>query len=177
MDEFSVDALLEQHHVAGFGWALSCCSRDQELAEDVLQSVYLKILQGKARYGGQAAFRTWLFSVIRKTAAEERRKNVLRRLGLLKYRQNSMQTPQLDPEEELTERQRLLFGPLQQALAALPRRQQEVLHLVFYQDLTIREAAEVMGVSLGSARVHYERGKTRMGECLRNSEVPNESRS
>jgi DNA-directed RNA polymerase specialized sigma24 family protein len=32
--------------------------------------------------------------------------------------------------------------------------------------MTIAEAAEVMGVSLGTARVHYERGKRRLSEEL-----------
>ena len=39
-------AELERLHSASFGWALSCCRRNHADAEEVLQTVYLKILQG-----------------------------------------------------------------------------------------------------------------------------------
>ena len=55
---------------------------------------------------------------------------------------------------------------LRNCLSRLPARQAEVLHLVFYQDLSLAGAAEIMGVSLGSARTHYERGKARLRELL-----------
>ena len=55
---------------------------------------------------------------------------------------------------------------LQRALSSLSRRQHEILHLVFYQDLTIDAAAQVLGISVGTARQHYERGKEKLRALL-----------
>src|SRR5215218_7569298 len=80
MDISELKPELEALHHASLGWALSCCRHDRADAEEVLQTVYLKILQGKAIYRGESKLRTWLFAVIRKTAVSERRKRVLRTL-------------------------------------------------------------------------------------------------
>jgi RNA polymerase sigma-70 factor (ECF subfamily) len=166
---------LERLHEASFGWAVSCCRRDRTLAEEVLQAVYLKILQGKASYEGKTRdgvacqFRTFLFAVIRKTALSERRKSLFRDLTTA-VRENTERCSehlQPDMEFERTEMQKRFLLVLQ----SLPARQRETLHLVFYQDLSLREAALVMGISIGSARTHYERGKAQLRKQFHREEV------
>src|ERR1051326_7668431 len=83
MEIADLKAELERLHSASFGWALSCCRRDATEAEEVLQTVYLKILEGKARFRGESSLKTWLFAVIRKTAATEYRRRLLRSLRLV----------------------------------------------------------------------------------------------
>ena len=154
---------LEKLHEASYGWALHCCRRNHAQAEEVLQTVYLKILQGKACYRSESSVKTWLFAVIRKTASSERRKHLFEALkSMAGVRSGIRQPDQPDAELERSEMQQRF----QRVLMHLPVRQRETLHLVFYQDLSLSEAAEVMNVSVGTARQHYERGKKRLRELL-----------
>jgi len=152
-------AELARGHARSFGWALSCCGWDRAEAEDTLQIAYLKVLDGRARFTGRSSFRTFLFGVIRRTAAERRRRQ---RRSLSWHRRAAAREADA-PAPATSESD---AARLRAELGQLPPRQREVLHLVFYGDLSIREASQVMNVSLGTARVHYERGKRRLRERL-----------
>jgi RNA polymerase sigma factor (sigma-70 family) len=157
---------LERLHPRSHGWALSCCQWNHEEAADVLQTSYLKVLDGRARFGGRSRFSTFLFGVIRKTAAEARRRRTTRSLLLLRHAREVDATHDRKPPPAS-----FPVARLREALNALPRRQREILHLVFYDEVSIREAAEIMGIGIGSARVHYDRAKkklrARLGEETR----------
>ena len=159
---------LEGIHTQAYGWALACCSWEGPLAEDVLQASYVKVLDGKARFGGRSTFKTWFFEVIRRTAAEQRRRQAFRRLVPMESMSHRLRSTSTGPEESLEASEKA--ARLMAALNTLPRRQREILHLVFYSDLTIKEAALVSGISLGTARTHYERGKCRLRELLMEDE-------
>jgi RNA polymerase sigma factor (sigma-70 family) len=152
-------------HAASFGWALACAGRDQVRAEDVLQQAYWKVLDGRARFApsGSATFKSWFFGVVRLTALEQRRwlaRAPVTREGVPPSQPASAPLP----DSAIARRQRA--ERLSAALARIAPRQREVLHLVFYEDMSIAEAAAVMNVSIGSARQHYERGKKRLEELL-----------
>ena len=112
--------------------------------------------------------------MIRKTAAEQRRRHFLRRLKLLHYERHAERVSHCDEAGGAIDRSQTVTA-LQEALASLPQRQREVLHLVFYQELSIEQAAEAIGVSIGSARTHYARGKQRLRRKLSQSEVFHET--
>ena len=161
----STQEFLASLHADAFGWALACCGRDRVAAEEALQSAYVRILAGEARFDGRSSFKTWLYAVIRRTAAGERRRAWLSARGLARLTRLRVEPePVPGPERESAEAFRA--KALTEALGRLSRRQREVLHLVFYQGLTIAEAAGVLEVSIGSARVHYERGKARLRRTL-----------
>ncbi len=166
MTPTELEAQLRWLHEESYGWALHCCGWNEPEAEDVLQTAYLKVVSGRASFEGRSAFKTWLFGVIRRTAQEFHRqaKRIEQRAERFALEGQTADAPE-DPEQELLQAER--SRELIQALKRLSGRQREVLHLVFYQDLTIAEAAEVMEVGLGSARTHYERGKARMRALLK----------
>ena len=154
---------LASHHAASFGWAMTCCARNRADAEDVLSLSYDKVLSGRARFGAQSSFKTWLLGVIRRTARDERRKRQWRAVLVFGLVEPPPEVVTPESASETNERARALSL----ALAQLSQRQREVLHLVFYEGLSVRSAAEAMGVAVGTASLHYDRGKTRLEALLR----------
>ncbi len=160
MQRAELEREIEQLHTASYGWALSCCRRNHDEAEEVLQDVYVKILEGKARFDGRSSLKTWLFAVIRRTALAQVRKRAIRDFLLAKWARGEPD-PFAPTPHSIAEKSQI-SAALADALQTLARRQREVLELVFYHDMTIGEAAIALNVSIGTARVHYQRRKKQL---------------
>jgi RNA polymerase sigma factor (sigma-70 family) len=159
LTELDLRAELTRVHLESHAWAVRCCRGDATDAEDVLHRAYMKVLDGAAQFAGRSSFKTWLFGVIRQTAREHARQGWLRLARLERWWREREPSDSAAGEDERVVRLRLV-------LTKLSKRQQEVLHLVFYQDLTIQEAAQILAMPVGTARTHYERGKARLRQLL-----------
>jgi RNA polymerase sigma-70 factor (ECF subfamily) len=150
---------LEALHGQLFGWALSRCGYDDATAEDLMQQAYVEILSGKARFDRKSTLKTFMFGIVQNLARSRfRRQNTrLRIVDAFAAEQESATAP----AEE--------YGNLKQvwdAVESLPQRQRDITELVFVRDMTIEEASAVMGVSVGTGRVHYDRAKKSLADKL-----------
>jgi RNA polymerase sigma-70 factor, ECF subfamily len=152
-------AELEALHAGAFSWALRQCNQQRQDAEDILQMTYTRIIEGSAVFDARSSLRTWLFGVIARVARDRRRQQRTASQWVLRW---FSVDDGAEPEQQIDDD----HAHLRAALRALPGRQREVLELVFYREFTIEESAQIMGISLGSARTHYERGKKSLADQL-----------
>jgi len=156
---------LAARHQDAYAWALNCCRRNRSDAEDVLQETYLKVLDGRARFDRRSTFTTWLFGVVRLTAAAQRRRRVMRAIFSARaLAEDSFRDPQPTADAGVEASQR--HAAFERALVSLSQRQREVVVLVFYNEMTVEEAARVMAISVGAARQHFARGKANLRQVL-----------
>ncbi|MDX5340368.1 MAG: RNA polymerase sigma factor [Cyclobacteriaceae bacterium] len=153
MNRSQLETFLRQHHREAFLWARQCCGFDGELAKDVMQQVYLKVLEGKAKMKTESHPKTWVFSVIRFTALDElRKKGKWMEVEIEENMVWEVEIEEAESHEDLIKR--------------LPKMQQEVLLMVFYHDMTLEEAAKVLQLHIGTVRTHYDRGKKKLKEWI-----------
>jgi len=152
---------LQEVHQDLFGWCLSRCGFDRPVAEDLLQQTYMEVLSGRARFDNKSVLKTFLFGVAQNLARSRFRKIAVRLRLLNTYlpaddavRSESFVEPADDNQQ------------VWQAVQALPARQRDITELVFCRDMSIGEASRVMGVTIGTGRVHYDRAKKALATTL-----------
>ena len=152
---------LEALHDQLYGWSLSRCGYDRAAAEDLMQQAYVEILSGRAQFDNKSTLKTFMFGVVQMLAKSRFRKlgSMLRLVNAVKANEVS---PVLVSPVNDDERSRAVWAAVQ----ALPARQRDITELVFCREMTIEDAASVMGVSTGSGRVHYERAKKALAITL-----------
>lgn len=116
-----------------------------------MQQAYVELLSGSARFDNKSTLKTFVFSVVQ-NLARSRFRRISSRLRLVKQYQQESASAVAQMSEPVDD-------GVWRAVRALPARQRDIIELVFCRELTIEQAAAVMGVSTGTGRVHYDRAK------------------
>lgn len=162
---------LEEYHKDCFGWALHCCNMNREMAREVLQASYLKMLEKQNTFREKSGFRTWAFVIIKNTAIDVLRKQQ-KRIRIIRN-ENQLTDTEYEATQETDLDNKLRRSFFNEALNRLSERQRQILQLVFYHDLSLNESAEVLNISQGSVRKHYDRAKKTLAEWFQKKGIVN----
>ncbi|GAB3247801.1 RNA polymerase sigma factor [Kineosporia babensis] len=132
---------------------------DPAQAEDVVQDAFLAVYNSWDRIRNKDEAVGYLHrSVINTARSRLRRRSVVQRLAGLRHHD------QISAEDAVLKAQ--LPGPLTAALAALPRREREVVLLRHYLDLSEKETADALGLRVGSVKGYASRGLAKLRKVL-----------
>lgn len=134
--------------------------KDQDLAEDLLQDVFVKVVQTihSERYSEEGKFQPWLMRIAHNLAIDHFRKakrypTILMEDGSNLF--NSLQFAESSIEDHRVKEETLEM--VKRLIEELPEAQKEVLVMRHYLDMSFQDIAEQTGVSINTAlgRMRY----------------------
>jgi RNA polymerase sigma-70 factor (ECF subfamily) len=141
-------------------FAISLC-RSRELADDLVQTACERALANAASFQQGTRFDAWMF-------------RILRNLWIDEVRKRKTAGPQEDIEAQVDlagasgEREaeaRLTLKSVAEAIGELSEEQREVLLLVCVEELSYKEAADVLGVPIGTIMSRLARARRNLAEA------------
>lgn len=155
-DERALEDLYARHGGALFGYLLLLSPGDRGLAEEVLQDTLVAAWRGAGSFRGGSSVKTWLFGIGRRRMRDAQRKRGLPPLdgeGLLE----ALPAREPGPEEALSRSES--GAELERCIGRLSEPHREALALVFFHELSYAEAAEVLGVPIGTVKSRLSNAK------------------
>ena len=129
-------------------------------AEDLVQDALVKAYERRSTFRSGASLRNWLLSIVHNTHIDRRRSAIAR--------QRREETVQMEADIAYPAGQEhsVRLMQVREAFMNLPDDQREALHLVAVEDMSYQEAAETLGIPVGTlmSRISRARAKLRSFE-------------
>lgn len=135
--------------------------RDLKLAEDAVQEAFISFYYGMEGFRGEASVKTYLSRILLNCCRQKLRKGWFRRDVPVDGNENPAffgSAGGEDTDERLN---------LSQGLLELDVKYREVLLLHYYNDLSVREIADVLSQSEGTVKSRLKRGRDKLKTIIR----------
>jgi RNA polymerase sigma-70 factor (ECF subfamily) len=148
--------LFERHHRALFRYFVSM-NRSRELAEDLVQDVFFRMLRYRGSYDSAQSFPAWMYQIARRAGLDRAQKHRAEVTGIDEFVSGRAEpvSPAPGPEETASRGQNLAL--LKRALDQLPPDKREILVLSRFQEMKHEDIAVVLGCEVGTVKVRVYR--------------------
>ena len=151
-----LNRLVEEHQTA----LLRLCYlilRDTALAEDAVQETFWKAWQNIMNFRGESSEKTWLTHIAVNTCRD------MRRSAWLRHTDRRI-TPEMLPEAISTYTPRDEIVTI--VVLALPDKLREAITLYYYQDMTMQEIADALGIGLSTVHGRIKKAQDKLRQEL-----------
>jgi RNA polymerase sigma-70 factor (ECF subfamily) len=169
-DHEALAELYDRHHDFVFRMALGSLRR-REAALDVLSEVMIAVWMNACTFAGRAAPRAWITGITVRKIEDQRRRDARHPLASGAAQEALQFKPGPDAAMPVGRAIRWKRRALEHCLAGLCFSHRQVIHLVFYAELSYGEISEVLGIGEGAARLRAFQARARLRSCLQGKGV------
>ena len=130
--------------------------------QDVVQEVFLSVLQNLKRFRGESKLSTWLTRIAVNKCRSHHRRRLLRLRTLFYLTKTLTVTSEQGGAAESAE----IHDELRRAVRRLSARYREPIVLRYFEELSVHEIGEVLGISANSVEVRLTRRRRKLREIL-----------
>jgi RNA polymerase sigma-70 factor, ECF subfamily len=139
---------------------------ERALAEEIFQDTMLAVWRSAGSFRGECRVRTWVIAIARRQARDRLRRRQFRLVSDTEL----VERPSASPGPEAVALERAAVTEVAEAITSLGRTHREVLGLVFGADLSLAEAAEVLGVPVGTVKSRLTAARSALVRELKHKE-------
>jgi RNA polymerase sigma-70 factor (ECF subfamily) len=162
-DEQGLRVLYDHYSAALYGVILRIVM-DKETAEDVLQESFVKIWNNAASYdASKGRLYTWLLNIARNSAIDKTRSKDFRNDGKVQ----SIEDFVYHVDKQHNSSTATDFIGLRKFVDELKPEQKQLIDLLYFGGYTQSEAAEELGIPLGTIKTRVKAALTRLREILK----------
>lgn len=145
--------IYERYNKSLFGYFINLTNRT-DISEDLVQNVFLRILQYRKKYKGNGNFNIWIYKIAHNVFID-----FIKKKKRLEFSENMNEWANIISESAFDENisKEEEINTLKSALMKLSGKQREILTLSRYHDLKYKEIAGILGCSEGAVKVRIFR--------------------
>ena len=143
--------------------------RDEALAQDLAQDIFMKIWKALPGYLGGASLSTWIYTISRNTCLTELKRRAARRTVSLS---EPAVEASLDSIAALhtSDREAGVEMDVEAMLNRLPEKYRQVITLFYLEQKSYEEVAALLGIPLGTVKTFLYRAKKELLKMSRRNE-------
>lgn len=147
-------------------WHIRNMVKNHDDTDDILQNVYIKVYNNINNFKGDSKLYSWLYRIATNESItflnkKAKKYNITNEELSQKLVQNL--------EADIYYDGNLIQLKLQKAIATLPRKQQQVFNMKYFQELKYKEISEILQTSEGALKASYHIATKKIEEFLKNN--------
>ncbi|AUO09631.1 RNA polymerase [Paenibacillus jamilae] len=145
--------------------------KDRTMAEDITQEVFLKAFRGWDSFRQESSMKTWLYRIAINESKKYLRSWSFRKIFSTLKKETPIETPR-EPSAEDALMGKIAKEDVARQLMAASVRYREILILHYYEDLSIKEVSQVLGISVKAVRTRLYRARQHFKAILKREGIP-----